>query len=210
MRTRSRTVALLLFDEVELLDFAGPLEVLSVAGRHYNFRPFKIVNVACTPGLIETRNQMRIQADTALADCTAADVLLVPGGYGARRALGEPRIEAFLHERGEACELVLAVGFGCLLVAQAGLCRGQTVSAPQEIAELCRELDPSLQLSPDAIACSGRLLTASKSAQSTELGLRAVSQLLGAKLASQVGSRLGIAAASDAGTTHIRLEPPSE
>ena len=35
MQTRSRIVALLLFDEVELLDVAAPLSVLSQAGRHW-------------------------------------------------------------------------------------------------------------------------------------------------------------------------------
>ena len=87
MRTSSRQVSVLLFDEVELLDFCAPVEVLSTAGRHYNFRPFKITTTSVAAGLIDTRNQVQVQATCALGACPPADVLLVPGGYGARKAL---------------------------------------------------------------------------------------------------------------------------
>ena len=42
MRTSARTVAVVLFDEVELLDVAGPLQVLTLAGRHWTFRTFSV------------------------------------------------------------------------------------------------------------------------------------------------------------------------
>ena len=46
MRTKARRVIVVVFDEVELLDVAAPLEVLSTAGRRWNFRPYKVEVVA--------------------------------------------------------------------------------------------------------------------------------------------------------------------
>jgi transcriptional regulator GlxA family with amidase domain len=85
MRTKARRVVVVVFDEVELLDVAAPLEVLSTAGRRWNFRPYKVEVAAQQAGLVSTRNQMRIEAATRLADAAPAEIVIVPGGYGARR-----------------------------------------------------------------------------------------------------------------------------
>ena len=62
VRTSSRNFAVLLFDEVDLYDVACLMQVASVAGRHYNWRPFRLLSVARQAGLVETRSQLRVEA----------------------------------------------------------------------------------------------------------------------------------------------------
>jgi transcriptional regulator GlxA family with amidase domain len=212
MQTRSRTVAVILFQEVELLDFAGIVQVLSIAGRHYNFRPFKIMPASLARGSLDTRNQCRVQVEHTLDELTHADLVLVPGGYGARRALSEPRFVSWLEARAPQAELVLGVGYGCLLLAKAGLCAGREVSLPLDVRELFAELAPTGVAGTREITASGNLLTTSSSGLAVELGLRAVEHLLGQKFANQAATQLGIRFAHAQGSKHapIRIVEPNE
>lgn len=210
MRTSSRQVIVLLFDEVELLDFAAPVQVLSMAGRHYNFRAFKILTTALAPGLVSTRNQLAVQAQCDLEACPAAEVLLVPGGYGARRALADARLTSWVGEQARRAELILCAGYGCLLLARAGVCSGQRVSVPADLDELFRELDPSAEACSEELVTSGKIISARSSARGVDLGLAATRTLLGAKFATQVASRLGVVATGEPKAEPLRIVEPGD
>jgi len=208
VRTRSWKLAIVLFDEVELLDVAGPLQVFSTAGRQWNWRPFKALTVAEKPGPIATRGQLAIRAEHAFDSCPAAELLLVPGGYGARRALEHQATLDFVARAGAAAELVLAVGNGALLLAKAGLTAGARLSVPKEADETLAELDPSAHgTSEPALLASGKLLSAAVSGLATTLALTAISRLLGAKQAVQTASTLGLDF-EDYGRIEIVTGPP--
>lgn len=191
MRTRSRSVAVLLFDEVELLDVAAPLSVLSSAGRKWNWRPFKVTTVAAKPGPITTRNQLVIQAGSALDACRAPELLFLPGGYGARRAVSDSALVDWVREAGQAAGLVMTVGHGALLAAKAGLADGRDLAVPADSSALLAEVAPGARARVDApgVVESDQLLSAAHSAVALELALAAVSRLLGR------GQALGVAAA---------------
>ncbi len=198
MQTRSRSLALLLFDEVELLDVAGPLSVLSQAGRHWNWRPFKVSAVAEQPGKLATRSQLGIVAERALADCPEPELVIVPGGYGARKALSSSAITSWLAHAGSKASVVSAVGNGVLLLAKAGLLGGARVIARSDIAAEVRALEPSATVdevaagSPDIVVESNKLITASGSGTSLELALRITARTLGPKLANSTAQSLGV------------------
>jgi transcriptional regulator GlxA family with amidase domain len=181
-----------LFDEVELLDVAGPLEVFSRAGRHWNWRPFKVFTVAEKAGPVSTRGQLTVLADHAFDTCPPTELLLVPGGYGARRALQNEAALQFVKQRGAAAERILALGNGALLLAKAGLTADAEISAPADALELLAEIDPSARGTAEpAIHESGKLLSASASGQAVALALLMVSRILGSKQAAQVAAALG-------------------
>jgi len=85
--TRTRNVAILIFDEVEVLDFAGPFEVFSITGRQKQQTPFNVYTVAETAGPILARNQLSVNPRYAFADCPPPDILVVPGGWETRREM---------------------------------------------------------------------------------------------------------------------------
>src|SRR3954453_23873809 len=85
--TRTRTLAILLFDDVEVLDFCGPFEVFSVANRFTDPLAFHVFTVAEKPGPVVARGGLSVNPHHELLDCPWPDVLLVPGGQGTREEM---------------------------------------------------------------------------------------------------------------------------
>src|SRR5689334_19132786 len=84
------TVGILIFEDVEVLDFAGPFEVFSTTrlpGRDSgdDERPFQVVTIAEGPGLVRCRGGLLVQPQHTIEDHPPLDILLVPGGPGTRR-----------------------------------------------------------------------------------------------------------------------------
>jgi transcriptional regulator GlxA family with amidase domain len=193
MRTSSRSLAIVLFDEMALLDVAAPLEVLTTAGRVWNFRPFKVFPVAAAPGTLKTPSQLGLTATHTFGECPEPEVLLVPGGYGARRSLADESVVHYLRDAGARASLLFAVGNGVLLLARAGLLASSDVSVTAEIGERVQEIDGSVR--PDTSARfrrSGRFVTASTPAGAAEAALQVVAELLGKKQAVAVAATLGL------------------
>lgn len=94
----TRRVAIVIFDEVEVLDFCGPFEVFAVTGRRQIETPFQIVTVAEEMKAITARGGLSINPSHDFAGCPQIDILLVPGGMGTRREMNNPTMIQFLKE----------------------------------------------------------------------------------------------------------------
>ncbi len=94
--TRRRTVGILIFDEVEVLDFCGPFEVFSVArplGEDSDdARLFTAVTVAEENRLISCRGGLLVQPHATIDAHPPLDILVVPGGFGTRREIRNGRL----------------------------------------------------------------------------------------------------------------------
>lgn len=77
-------IGIVIFDDVEVLDFAGPFEVFSVADRHNKIRPFDVRLVSELGGRVMARNRFEVMAHESFSSCPPLDWLLVPGGGGYR------------------------------------------------------------------------------------------------------------------------------
>lgn len=208
VRTSSRNFAILLFDEVELLDVASMMQVASLAGRHYNWRPFRLLPVARATGLIDTRSQLRLEAKFSFEDCPAPELLFVPGGYGARRAAEDASTVDWCRKVAPGATLTLALGAGVAVLGAAGLLEGASVATTNDTrAWLAGNLANTRLDEPEPIvaALGGKLLTAASSGYGVELALAMVERQLGKKLATAVRTQLGAVAVA-----RIELpEPPA-
>jgi putative intracellular protease/amidase len=90
--TTTRTLAILLFDDVEVLDFCGPFEVFSVANHFTDPPAFHVLTVAEKPGAVQTRGGLSVNPHHRLAACPRPDLVLVPGGQGTRREMHNPAL----------------------------------------------------------------------------------------------------------------------
>ncbi len=81
----TRTLPILIFGDVEVLDFCGPFEVFSVANRFTDPPAFNVLTVAEKVGPVVTRGGLSVNPHHRLSDCPQPDVLLVPGGQGTRK-----------------------------------------------------------------------------------------------------------------------------
>jgi transcriptional regulator GlxA family with amidase domain len=203
VRTSSRNVAVLLFEEVELLDVASVMQVASLAGRNYNWRPFRLLPVARQPGLVSTRSQLRLEATHSFETCPTPEILFVPGGYGARRAAADAAAVAFCRAAFASAEVCFAIGAGVALLGAAGVLEGASVATTLETRTWLGASLPNTRLDePAAIVTSpdGKLLTAASSGHGLELALAVVERFLGRRMTLAVRTSLGHAEIS-----HLQL-----
>ena len=130
--TLKRTVGILLFNEVEVLDFAGPFEVFSLAenvASASNDKHFKVITIAEHPAPISARNGLKVIPDYSFVNHPEIDVLVIPGGYGAEKVeIHNPVVLDWMIAQASVAELTLSVCTGALLLAKAGLLAGRAAT----------------------------------------------------------------------------------
>jgi transcriptional regulator GlxA family with amidase domain len=175
-----KTIALLLFDEVEVLDFAGPFEVFSVTDELADHQAFRVLTVGVKPGPVRARNGLRVLPEATLESCPAAEILIVPGGFGTRALLREPAVIDWVRTRALAAEQTLSVCTGALVLAQAGLLDGLRVTTHHELLADLARLAPKATVDPSQrFHDNGRILTAAGISAGIDCSLHLVARLRG-------------------------------
>ena len=203
-----RTVAILLFDDVEVLDFSGPFEVFAVTDELNDHRLFAVTTVAETTGPIRARNGLRVLPHHDFATAPAADLLVITGGFGTRRLLERPEILAWVRERSRAAEITASVCTGSLVLARAGVLEGCAVTTHHQRHDLLRELAPAATVHEDrrflvnpATATRGVIATSAGISAGIDLSLHLVALLHGASVAEQTARYMEYSWRDDAGAT---------
>lgn len=175
-----KNVAILIFPEVEVLDFAGPFEVFSVTDELAGHGTFNVFTVAPSPGSVRARNGLKIVPDFTLENCPAPHVLVVPGGIGTRPLLNQPALLEWVRNRARHAELVMSVCTGALVLAKAGLLDGLTITTHHEQLAQLAEMVPSAKVdSSRRFHDNGKILTAAGIAAGLDCSFHAIGRLLG-------------------------------
>src|SRR5690349_8576184 len=138
----SRNVAILIFDDVEVLDFCGPFEVFGVAGRTLSEKPFNVYTIAENVAPVIARNGLSVNPNYTLADCPKPDILLIPGGNGTRREMNNVPLLDWIKTQALQVELLLSVCTGSLLLGKAGLLDGLSATTHYRALDELREAAP--------------------------------------------------------------------
>ncbi len=121
------TIGLLIFDDVEELDFVGPWEVFTVANEISPDR-HRVMLIAERDRPVVCAKKMRVLPDVTLETCPKLDVLLIPGGQGTRREVHNDRLLSWIASTAQHCQWVTSVCTGALLLTAAGPARGKRVT----------------------------------------------------------------------------------
>jgi transcriptional regulator GlxA family with amidase domain len=184
--TRRRSVAILIFDDVELLDFAGPFEVFSSARAITGERErlMEVFAVAETDAPVRCRNGLVVIPAYTLESCPAADVILVPGGAGTRVAETRPAVMRWIKERSAAAEVTTSVCTGSFLLARAGLLAGRPAATHWEAVTELRERFPDIQVQEDErYVDAGPVVTSAGVSAGIDMALHIVARLYGPSVA---------------------------
>lgn len=115
---RPLQVGILIFPELDQLDFTGPFEVL------VRMPDSKLHLLWKTTEPIKDMMGLVLQPTTALRDAPPLDVLVVPGGYGQQALMEDEEVIGYVREAGERARYVVSVCTGALILGAAGLLKG--------------------------------------------------------------------------------------
>uniref|UniRef100_UPI0034D3FB33 DJ-1/PfpI family protein n=2 Tax=Bacillus TaxID=1386 RepID=UPI0034D3FB33 len=118
------SVGIFLFNDVEVLDFAGPFEVFSVTEADEE-KPFTVYTVSQNGEMITARNGLKVKPDYSIEDLPPIDILIIPGGKGVREnEMQNDIIINWVRQQMKEVKLMTSVCTGALLLAKAGLLEG--------------------------------------------------------------------------------------
>jgi transcriptional regulator GlxA family with amidase domain len=184
-----QTIAFVLFDGAEELDFAGPWEVLAYLARTEP-ETCRVLTVSQRGGIVRCAKGLRVVADHSFADCPPFEIMLVPGGIGTRTEVDNPVLIAFLHERGRRCTLVTSVCTGAFLLERAGLLaprdgRPRRATTHWASIERLRALG-SVEVVSQRFVDTGDVITAAGVSAGIDMALHLVARLWGEETARRV------------------------
>src|SRR5438270_6232382 len=191
VQPRTRALAVLIFDDVEVLDFCGPFEVFSVANRFTDPPAFRVVTAAEKAGPVLARGGLSVNPHHRLADCPPPDVLLVPGGQGTRREMHNPALIDWVKQAAAKAELVLSVCTGALLLAKAGLLDGLGATTHHGAIDLLRQTAPQTAVyAVRRFVDNGRVVCSAGIAAGIDTSLHVVGRLLGRDVAEKTARQM--------------------
>ncbi|MBI4032567.1 DJ-1/PfpI family protein [Candidatus Berkelbacteria bacterium] len=185
------TVGILIFQGVEVLDFAGPFEVFSrtrlVPGiesrRTEQGAPFLVFTVAKTSEVVRATGGLLILPTHTFIDHPPIDLLLVPGGFGTRSLLKDDVTLHWLERTASTARKVASVCTGSLLLARLGLLRGRRATTHWGAIEELRSLDASVEISTDSRVVDDCVVTSGGVASGLELAFYIVQTIYGSAVA---------------------------
>ena len=197
-----RRVAILLFDDVEVLDFAGPYEVFAVTDELSGGTDFDTFTVAEVPGTIRARHGLKVTPDHTLESAPDPQVLIVPGGAGTRALLRKPSLLEWVRRCGTSAEAVASVCTGALVLGRAGLLEGLTATTHRDSFDELRAIAPNTQVLENVrFTDHGRILTAAGISAGLDVSLHLVARLLGAGTAERTAAYMEYHWRNDGGVT---------
>ena len=176
-----RNVAILVFDEVEVLDFSGPYEVFNVACGAASPQPFYVYTVGITGQSVQARGRFTVTPRYSIENCPQADILIVPGGFGTRPLIKHDGLISWLTDQSEKAEWLLSVCTGALLLAKAGLLQNASATTHHTAFEQLMELSPTTKIEKDKryVRSTAKIFTSGGISAGIDLALHMVEILAG-------------------------------
>ena len=180
-------IAIVLFEGVEELDFAGPWEVLAAWATQYPDDGVSVFTVADTTDLVQCAKGLKVAPDHTWGTAPAADVLIVPGGSGINAKLKDEGFLERLRTDAGRGTLVTSVCTGALTLAAAGLLRNRPATTWWGRLDRLAELEPTVEVRPDdRFVDSGEIITAAGVSAGIDMALHLVVRLHSAARAREV------------------------
>lgn len=187
------TVGILLFDAVEVLDFAGPFEVFSrtrlVPGtesrRSDEAAPFHVFTIGRTAAPVTATGGLRVIPDHDFNSSPRIDLLVVPGGFGTRALLHEPGVLDWIRRTAASASRVTAVCTGALLLAQAGLLAGRRATTHWGALDLLARLDSTIQVERALRVVDDGIVTSAGVSAGIDMALSIVEGMCGRDVADE-------------------------
>ena len=186
--TRKR-VGIVLFNDIEVLDFCGPFEVFSATRLNEEKRreepsPFEVFLVAETLSYVTTTGGMKVIPQYSFENCPRLDILVVPGGWGTRKELNNLVMLEWLRSRAAEVETLTSVCTGSMLLGFAGLIDGLHATTHWRSLDWMRDSFPAVIVEYEQhVVEDGRVFTSAGISAGIDMALKVVARYYGEDIA---------------------------
>lgn len=190
--------AIVVFDGVEVLDFAGPFEVFSrtrlepglESRRSDASAPFRVFTVAPETRDVVATGGLRVQAHFTFEDAPRVDLLVVPGGFGTRALVNHAGTLGWLRRVAAEAQLVTSVCTGAALLARAGLLAGKRATTHFGSYDWLASLDPTITVERGVRYVADGVVTSAGVSAGLDMALAVVAERCGHAVAEETAHYL--------------------
>ena len=181
-------VGILIFDDVEILDVAGPFEVFAVTRLNDEQRlqqssPFKVYLISETNKQITAIGGLRLTPDVTISECPELDLLVVPGGWGTRKESKNKILVKWIGNQFTNNRLIASVCTGSSLLGKAGLLDGRDATTHWRAFDFLQESAPKARILKNVrFTLTDPIFTSAGVSAGIDLALRIVSHVFGTEV----------------------------
>ena len=185
------SVGIFLFNEVEVLDFAGPFEVFSITKVHEE-KPFTVYTVSQNGEMITSRNGLKVKPDYSIEDLPPVDILIIPGGKGAREnEVKNDIVINWIRQQMKEVKLMTSVCTGALLLAKAGLLEGLKATTHWASIQTFKKDFPNVEVMENVkFVDEGHIITSAGISAGINMSFHIVKNLLGVGIAEETAKNM--------------------
>ena len=184
---------ILIFEGVEILDFAGPFEVFSrtrldpgaASRRSEESAPFNVFTVAKSRAPIQTTGNLEVVPHHGFADAPRIDLLLVPGGWGTRPLLDDRETLEWIRGAAATARRTTSVCTGSLLLAKIGLLAGRRATTHWAALDLLESLDAGVKVERALRVVDDGIISSAGVASGIDMAFYVVETLFGKAVADE-------------------------
>ena len=181
-------VGILIFDDVEILDVAGPFEVFAVTRLNEEQRlqqssPFKVYLISELNKQITAIGGLRLTPDMTIAECPELDLLIIPGGWGTRKESKNKILVNWISNQFTNDRLIASVCTGSSLLGKAGLLDGRDATTHWRAFDFLKESAPKARILKNVrFTLIEPIFTSAGVSAGIDLALRIVSHFFGTEI----------------------------
>lgn len=177
-------VGIFLFNDVELLDFAGPYEVFSVTAELSDFKLFKVFTITDDGGEIKSIHGLRVTPDYSFNNHPPVDILIIPGGQGSRKEITKDWVLGWIAGIHNQNKITMSVCSGARILAKLGFLDNIEATTHHLVTDNLKEVAPKVILREDLrFVDNGKIMTSGGVAAGIDLSLYIVEKLYGKEIA---------------------------
>jgi transcriptional regulator GlxA family with amidase domain len=186
------SAGILLFNGVEVLDFAGPYEALSLAQSGDGEKAFLVKTVSQDGGIVAATGGLHVLPDLSFGNAPRFDILIVPGGYGARvNEFKNKVLHDWLRDQFQQVEIMASVCTGAFLLAQAGLLDGLAATTHRAHTDDFIRYYPCVEVRPGVkFVDQGKVITSGGVSAGINMCFHIVKRLIGREAAMTAAKRM--------------------
>lgn len=186
MISTKRNVGILIFENAEVLDFAGPFEVFSVTSELNDHSLFDVSLVAEQLSPVSAVNGMSVNPHYGFNTCPSLDILIIAGGFGTRKQITNQKVLDWIAKQHQQTEYTLSICSGATLLGTLGLLEDQPYCTHHEVYSMMQELVPTGKPQRDKrFVQTGKIFTSGGISAGIDLSFHLVQKLLGSDIAVQ-------------------------